>query len=283
MSMTLTITSAVGAPGRGTRQGDAVSARDEQDAELTFGRDPACDLVISAPNDSAAYFSRTHGRFYFDGAGWRVRREGSSALLMWLDIGNPRAVTSHGLGSDLRLPVSEGAVVFRPHNTDQNVTMRWAWPDMPVVGEDTRGIGGNVTKLPPAVLGRPVEKFSRRFVVFLLVLCHRHLLKLDYTAPSIAELALWVSSKRGTPLRADTVRTEYLAKLRGILQNLDGSRTLAQRDRDTAMVRQHSELAVLAQDVMDMRIVDCDQLVACLRGGEIPNFPDLGWSGGCRG
>lgn len=281
--MTLTITPGIGTSARGPRLHPAVSTRNGSDVELTFGRGSACDVVLPVSGDTAAYFSRTHGRFYFDGAGWRVRSEGSSALRMWVDIGNPRVVTCHGPRSDLRLPVSEGRIVFRPHGTDQDVTLRWSWTGVRPAEDNGGGLGGNVTKLPPVVLRQPVEKLTRRFVVFLLVLCHRQLLHLDYIAPTVDELALWMSAKRGTPLRVDTVRTEYIGKLRGILQNLDGSRTLAQHERIVGTGRQHAELAMLAQDVMDMRIVDSDQLIDYLRLGVIPNFPDLGFAEGRRG
>jgi hypothetical protein len=271
--MELRIKPAITRPGVGVRPFRTVSACGERGAELTFGRGSQCDLVIPLTD----YFSRTHGRFYFDGDRWRVRREGSSELRMWFDFGGP--VTCHGPGSDLALPVSEGVIAFRPPGTEQDVSMTWT-----LTGEHPAdaGLGADVTKAPPARLARPVEQLSPRFIAFLLVLCHRHLLKVDYTAPSVDELALWASSKRGKPLQVDTIRTEYLARLRGILQNMAGSRTFAQRE-GTDAVRQHAELAVMAQDVMDMRMLDCDQLIEQIRAGVLPNFPDLGWAEGKRG
>jgi len=270
----LSVTLAVGGAERGWQCIATKSVPAERGAKLTFGRSGECDLEISG----SRYFSRTHGRFYLGGTHWRVRREGDSELRMWFDFGNPGTVTCHGAGSNLRLAVNEGRITFRPPGTAQDVRLHWSYSSVPaVVGEDQ-----SLTLTQEASLRLPAELSSPRFGAFLLVLCHRQLLKLDYTAPSVEELALWASSRRGEPLAVSTVQKDYLAKLRGHLQNLAGSRTLAHRE-SSGVARQHAEFAMMAQDVVDTRIVTCDDLIECIRSGRLPNFPDLGWAEGRRG
>jgi hypothetical protein len=189
----------VGGAERGWRCRATKSVPTERGAELSFGRSSECDLTIEGIDSASRYFSRAHGRFYVSGGHWRVRREGDSELRMWFNFGAPGKLTCHGPGSNLRLVVNEGSIIFRPPRTAQDVRLRWSYAGAPVIAGDG---DSNNTWLPEARLRLPPELRSPRFDAFLLVLCHRHLLKLDYTAPSVDELALWASSRRGRPLQA---------------------------------------------------------------------------------
>lgn len=268
-------------PVRGLRTCEPIEQADQAGAELTFGRSSKCDLVIAMPETVERYFSRLHGRFRFDGKEWRVLRDGQSMLKMWFDFGS-QVVTRHGRYANLRLPVNEGTIVFRPQNTDRDMVLRWEKLDEPVDTPPAEITHDKFTEPPAAVLGQRVETLAPRFVVFLLVLCHRQLLGLDYVPPTIDDLALWISSKRGVPIRTGTVRKDYLGNLREILQNTKDTRTCAHLERSGAE-RQHADAAMMAADVMDIWDVNCDLLIHHLQLGVIPNFPDLGWSKGIRG